>query len=553
MQKIAILYDASQAVLSTFDLDEVLSRILNVLRDYFHLKNSAILLIDKKTQEFYVRAQIDWDPAHKKVRLPLGKGLIGHAGNSKRPIYVPDVLKDPRYVRGVEGTRSELAIPLMVRDQVVGVLDCQSDQVDGFDKETIDLLTLFSTQASIALQNAELYTLEQRRAAQLEAINAIARQSTAVLEIHELLEKVCKVISQAFRVDHFSILMKEEERMVVRASCGRMTPVMNIGDALPSGAGLCARAFLTSKTVLENNVANVIGYVEGLKETVSEMCVPLMAFGETLGVLALDSSGAEAFLPEDVHTLEAVADMCATAIQNAHYFERVRQMAYLDGLTGIFNRRFFEMRIGEEVERASRYNLTLAVIMIDIDHFKRINDEFGHLLGDEVLKQISRIFSEHLRKPDVLCRFGGEEFAVLLPETTGERALSVAEKLRQMVSAFPFPGIPRPVTFSAGIADLPRHGRSRDELVQAADAALYAAKQAGRNRVLPAGEAGLGVIPGCEQPKSKRDRAYGIELGDRGHTEEDIGTCGDYRARARGRRHSRRRLPAIRHPDRPHR
>jgi len=105
-----------------------------------------------------------------------------------------------------------------------------------------------------------------------------------------------------------------------------------------------------------------------------------------------------------------------------------------------------------------------------------------------VLRQISRLFEQHLRKPDVLCRYGGEEFALLLPETTGERALVVAEKLRQIVSSFPFPGIPRPVTFSAGIADFPKHGRSRDEVVQAADAALYSAKQAGRDRVCAAGE-----------------------------------------------------------------
>jgi len=483
MQKIAILYDASQAVLSTFALDEVLSQILSILRDYFHLQNSAILLLDKRSEEFYVRAQVEWDAAHRLVRLPLGKGLIGCAGKLKRPIYAPDVSKDPRYVVGNPGTRSELAIPLMVREEVVGVLDCQSDQLDAFDSETIDLLTLFSTQASIALQNAELYTLEQRRATQLEAINAIARQSTAVLELNELMEKVCQVIVQSFEVDHVSILLKEEGKLALRAHFGRLTPMMPLGATLPPGSGLSGRALMTGKTVVENDLAAVIGYVVGLKESASEMCIPLIAFGESLGVLVLDSSSSGAFRTEDVQTLESVADMCATAIQNAHYFERVRQMAYLDGLTGIFNRRFFELRIMQEIERANRYDLVLSVIMVDIDHFKRINDEFGHLLGDEVLKQISRLFEQHLRKPDVLCRFGGEEFALLLPETTGERALAVADKLRQIVSSYPFPGIPRPVTFSAGVADFPRHGRTRDEMVQAADAALYAAKQAGRDRI----------------------------------------------------------------------
>jgi diguanylate cyclase (GGDEF)-like protein len=483
MQKIAILYDASQAVLSTFDLDEVLTKILDILRDYFHLQNAAVLLLHKPSSEFYVRAQVDWDPAHKQVRLPLGKGLIGSAGKLKRPIYAADVSKDPRYVAGIAATRSELAIPLMVREEVVGVLDCQSDKLDAFDQETIDLLTLFSTQASIALQNAELYTLEQRKAAQLEAVNAIARQSTAVLELGELMEKVCKVIVQSFDVDHVAILLKEDDKLVLRAHYGQLTVGLPMGSVLPPGAGLCGRALLTGKPVLEKDVAAVIGYVPGVKEAAAELCIPLIAFGETLGVLALDSATVGGFREEDVPTLESVADMCATAIQNAHYYERVRQMAYLDGLTGIFNRRFFELRIMQEIERANRYDLALSVIMMDIDHFKRINDEFGHLLGDEVLKQISQLLAQYLRKPDVLCRFGGEEFAVLLPETTGESALTAAEKLRQIVAAFPFPGIPRPVTFSAGIAEFPRHGRTRDELVQAADAALYASKQGGRDRV----------------------------------------------------------------------
>ena len=107
----------------------------------------------------------------------------------------------------------------------------------------------------------------------------------------------------------------------------------------------------------------------------------------------------------------------ATATQNAHYVERVKQLAYLDGLTGIFNRRFFELRIEEEVERARRFDTGMAVIMVDIDQFKRLNDEFGHPLGDEVLRQVSSIFSQQLRKIDVVCRYGGEEFAILLSQT----------------------------------------------------------------------------------------------------------------------------------------
>src|SRR5438445_9949702 len=213
------------------------------------------------------------------------------------------------------------------------------------------------------------------------------------------------------------------------------------------------------------------------------MCIPLLSFGQTLGVLVLDSTRTSAFHSADRPTLESVADICANAVQNAHHVERVRQLAYIDGLTGIFNRRFFELRINQEIERARRFDSALSVIILDVDQFKRLNDEFGHLLGDEVLRQISSIFSQHLRKIDVVCRYGGEEFAILLSQTTHQHALGVAEKLRRMVDAWQFPGVPRPVTISAGVATCPDHGTTRDELVKAADAGLYAAKQAGRNCV----------------------------------------------------------------------
>jgi len=492
MQKIAILYDASQAVLSTFELDEVLQQILTIARDYFHLQNVAILLLDHDNGELYVRRQVGWDEGQDKARVKVGKGITGAAAQQKRPVHAPDVDKDPRYIKSAKTTRSELAIPLMVRDQVVGVLDCQSENPNHFDPETVDMLTLFSTQASMALQNARLYSLERRRATQLEAINAIAQQTTAVLDLKELLSKVCVLIEYAFQVSHVSVLLRDEDDLVLRASHGSLTARVPEGGRLSAGAGLWGRALAEGKTLVEDDVTT--SRDPGLYvETGSRMCIPLVSFGQTLGVLELDSDRAGAFNLSDTQALESVADICATAIQNAHYVERVKQLAYLDGLTGIFNRRFFELRIAEEIERARRFGTGLGVIMIDIDQFKRLNDEFGHLLGDEVLRQVSSLFHQQLRKIDVVCRYGGEEFAILLSQTGPQHSLAVAEKLRRMVETWQFPGVPRSVTISAGTANFPEHGTTRDELVKAADAGLYAAKQGGRNRV-------------CFAPEPRRSR-----------------------------------------------
>jgi len=490
MQKIALLYDASQAVLSTFNLDEVLEQILCIVRDYFHVTNSAVLLLNPETQEFFVRTSIGRPRDESGVKIPFGKGLIGTAAQEKKPVYAPDVSRDSRYIGHFPDTKSEVAIPLMVRDEVVGVVDIQSEKLDAFDSETLDLLTLFSTQASIALENARLYTLEQRRSRQLEAINAIARQTTAVLNLDELLGKVCDLVLKTFPVDHVVILLlDDDEHLAVRAHKGKLTPILPQGASLPVGTGMGMRALELGKTVVENEVAFVPHYMASFVETRSEMCVPLIFFGEKLGVLMLESGTPGNFAQEDVAALESVADISAGAIKNAHYFEKAQQLAYIDGLTGIYNRRYFELQIGSEIERASRYDGRLAIIMIDIDNFKRLNDEFGHLLGDEVLRQVSTVFGQQLRKVDVVCRYGGEEFAVVVPQTTGGNAMEVAEKLRRMVEAYRFPGVPVKVTISAGVAEFPANGRTRDELVAAADAALYVSKEAGRNRVSPASAA----------------------------------------------------------------
>ena len=484
MQKIAILYDASQAVLSTFDLDEVLHQILLIARDYFHLQNVAILLLDKRTNELYPRCQIGWDEGHEQSRLPLDRGITGAAARQKRPIYSPDVSKDPLYVSSAQSTKSELAIPLMAKAEVVGVLDCQSENLNHFDNDTIDLLTLFSTQASMALQNAQLYSLERQRARHLEVINAIARETTAVLDQEQLLIKVCTVIQETFQVGHVSVLLREDDGLLLRASHGRFTACAAAGGRLPANAGLWGRVLASSQSLIEDDVQACPEYVGFYKETKSRMGIPLVSFGQTLGVLMLESEQTGNFQLGDVESLEAVADICATAIQNAHYVERVKQLAYLDGLTGIFNRRYFELRVMEEIDRARRFNTGMAVLMIDIDQFKRLNDEFGHLLGDEVLRQVSSIFHGQVRKIDVVCRYGGEEFGILLSQTNPQHSLQVAEKLRRLVENWQFPGVPRPVTISAGVATFPDHGTTRDELVKSADAGLYAAKQSGRNRVL---------------------------------------------------------------------
>jgi diguanylate cyclase (GGDEF)-like protein len=199
-------------------------------------------------------------------------------------------------------------------------------------------------------------------------------------------------------------------------------------------------------------------------------------------------------LANDIQALESVADILATATQNSRYVDRVRQLAYRDGLTGVFNRRYFDSRLVDEITRAARYGGGVSVLMIDLDHFKKINDDFGHMLGDDVLRAVSAVFVRQLRKVDVVCRYGGEEFAVVLTATQGASAAAVAEKLRRAIANTEFAGVPYPVTVSIGVAEFPAHGITRDDIIRAADAALYDAKASGRNQVCLASAAFAAIV-----------------------------------------------------------
>jgi diguanylate cyclase (GGDEF)-like protein len=227
------------------------------------------------------------------------------------------------------------------------------------------------------------------------------------------------------------------------------------------------------------------------------LCVPLVAHGETLGVLHLvlpPRSGDAAILGRGGRRrLVALAEQIALSLSNLRLQEDLRQQSVRDPLTGLYNRRYLTEALEREIHRAARRHGTTALIAFDIDHFKRFNDTFGHDAGDHVLREIARSAAERLRAGDVLCRHGGEEFIVLLPDAGAIDAARVAEALRAGCAELRVERHQRllgQVTLSAGVAAAPEHALDAATLLRVADDALYAAKRAGRNRVVVAAPAG---------------------------------------------------------------
>jgi diguanylate cyclase (GGDEF)-like protein len=227
------------------------------------------------------------------------------------------------------------------------------------------------------------------------------------------------------------------------------------------------------------------------------LLVPLMSPGQSMAQMMGFLSVREPHdrrIPsiEKVRTLEIFATQAVTALQSARQYEEIRRLTFIDSLTPAYNHRYFQDALAKEVHRHARSGLEMALAMLDIDNFKKINDTFGHPVGDDILKGLVEVLMAHARESDVVARYGGEEFAIIFPDTPARSAREAANRLRELIESrtFTLPQLGRTlcITVSIGIATYPRDGATPADLISRADAALYFAKKNGKNQVAVAGE-----------------------------------------------------------------
>lgn len=325
------------------------------------------------------------------------------------------------------------------------------------------------------------------------------RESALLGELGDLLQS-CLSVDEAHRLitDRARILFPDSSGAVCMIASSR-----DLVEVLASwGEPVLAERFFTPKDCwalrrgrvhLLGEDSTVLGCAHlGEDRPRWAMCVPMMAHGEALGLLYLDSgrdqnTQARELLSESQQRLaRKLGELAALALANLNLREILRMQSVRDPLTGLYNRRYMEESLERELRRSTRKKSPLGVMMLDVDHFKRFNDTFGHEAGDSVLRALANLFRTHTRGEDVACRYGGEEFTMILPdaslEATQRRALELREAARQIVPQFRGQSLER-VTLSVGVASFPEHGTTGESLLRAADSALYRAKEGGRDRV----------------------------------------------------------------------
>ncbi|HUH08453.1 MAG TPA: sensor domain-containing diguanylate cyclase [Egibacteraceae bacterium] len=379
-------------------------------------------------------------------------------------------------------------------------------------RELADLATalnLMSTELGIRMREVERSRDELRRS--LARLGATLSSS---LDLNRTLAVVVETAMDTLVADRGALLLFTPERDALYTKIGRglgkQAPRMLVGEGL---AGYVARTGNALRLPADAEEAPEPAHGEPVGA--SQLIVPMLGRGRIIGVLSLfrDEGGPE-FTQDDLDTMRSFAGQASVAVENVMLHQEAQRLSITDQLTGLWNLRYFNLQAEREIEGARRSGRPLSVAIIDIDHFKSVNDTYGHQVGDMVLIEVASRMRDSTRAPDVVARYGGEEFVALLPGTGLEGGVTMVERIRAAVAASPVEttiGARQllTVTCSVGIATFPDHGSTLEELVGSADAALYAAKSSGRNRVIAAGTGDSTGAPG--HPHKAAEHRHGSE------------------------------------------
>jgi two-component system, cell cycle response regulator len=355
-----------------------------------------------------------------------------------------------------------------------------------------------------------LTALRSSRDELARSMNRLGETLSSTHDLPKLLSVVLEAAVQARRAKAGSLLLLTADRAALVREATHGLQQRDPAERIPVGQGVAGTVAANGRPMV---LASPSGHDAAEPTATTQVSVPLLSQGRVLGVLSLyDREDGEPFTLADAESLTAFAVQAAVAIENVQLHAEAERLSVTDPLTGAWNYRYFERRFEQEIERSRRFGRVLALLMLDLDHFKSVNDRFGHQRGDEVLVEFAGRVTGSVRDIDTFARYGGEEFVLILPETNLEGGLAVAEKLRLATHRTPFCGDAGGggvrLTVSIGVAWFPEHATSPEELLRAADEALYEAKLQGRDRVVTAGPR---LLPLHARPGQVKGRAARVE------------------------------------------
>jgi diguanylate cyclase (GGDEF)-like protein len=506
------LLEISQMLLSSTTLDAMM---MFIFQQAFNLVRQAdrggLLLYDKNREGLVVKASAGFDHAVlSQICYKPGEAIPGKVFQNKVPLLLSSrkEVKEANqnispenkkiFKKATQGelvAHSAVCVPIILHEVPIGCITLANfSNPQPFSSKSVVFLQSLANQAAIALENARLLEESQKRAQDFEAFYEVGKTLTSTLDIKEILSRITEAISGVVKAKATSLMVYHPEWHSLEVIAGHnlspeyMETSKKIRDTVEESPSLKAIAEKKAVAIADIKQDPIfapwreVAAKEGYRAFIT---IPLVLHQQATGVINVYLTEVHPFTEEEIKLLHVYANQAAIAVENARLYETTLQMAITDELTQLNNRRSFYEKLEEEVRRFRRYRRPFSLLMMDLDHFKEYNDEYGHLAGDEVLRQLGIILKANSRDVDIVARYGGEEFAVILHETNLEHALAQAERLRVLVQVQlkESPEIMGwGITVSIGVGTWNEDMKKPEGLVSVADKALFLAKSKGRNR-----------------------------------------------------------------------
>jgi diguanylate cyclase (GGDEF)-like protein len=512
-EQLAALQAIANASTEADHEDQLIESVTQIIGQRLYPDNFGVLLLDAAAGDLSLHSSYRIGLHEGLTRVPLGVGITGAVARSGTPCRVDDVALTPEYLSIYPLTRSELCVPLKVEDELLGVINAESNKFNAFTREDEELLTIIAGQLAMAIQRLRAAQAEHHQTQQLERSESLIRalaqvnaRAAAASDPDGVMQTLGNELSNLGMRCMVALSDASNQHVVIRyvtlpdrilRAIERLSKARLENYPIPTGRVIPYSSPTQTATLVSDPIALVMSLIPGasrrtvikilklvgITETTSVCHLPLVADGKPVGILWMWGEGLH---ESDLPTFSLFASQLAASLQRASLLTEVQRLARIDEGTGIFNRRHFFELARREFAHAQRYKRTLSALILDIDHFKRFNDQYGHTIGDLVLHEVAQRLQAAMREGDILGRYGGEEFSILLPETEAKSALAMAKRLIKLVTDHPIHTDSGELTvyLSIGVAGYGAEMTTLHDLINRADQAMYLAKDAGRNGVV---------------------------------------------------------------------
>jgi diguanylate cyclase (GGDEF)-like protein len=479
-EELRILHRVGEALRATVDMNAQIEILRRELKGLLGGANFGLALQDTAEGLLEVVVPFASEGPQDSVQGGPASSLAQYVQRTSQPLWVANDVAGAAQRWGLAPMNPRIktwcGVPLHFSDKTIGVLAlADMEREYAVTKTQFELVQVLAQEAAGAVENARRFEKEQRRSRHLELLNDLGRKASSVLNPQELLPSICRQVRNAFGYDKARIELMGPlgEELVVEAEAGYGPELL--GRRIRLGEGLAGVAADSGEPVLANSVEKEPRYIAVHPGIRSALSLPLKYREELIGVLSLESRQTYAFSQQDVLTLQTLADQLAIALHNARAYQVALEQAITDGLTGLKTHRYFMEALDREWRRSTRSGHMFSLIMMDLDRFKQVNDGHGHLEGDKVLAAVANLLNDRVRQSNVVARYGGDEFAIMLPEAHTDQAQILAERLRVSIESDCYLAA-HGVTASFGIATFPVHGPTQEEILRVADSGMYLAK-----------------------------------------------------------------------------